>query len=192
MSGNVGNINTINQGAENINTKSGCLVSPLLLTIAIFLIWGSMCCLIWINRRDDARLAVEEEEHFSNRNSSNNGNNGNNDNRQKDIDTFDGFLTDLENRMDTIENRKRLCQQLVDTSPDGEKNSYHTVYHQSYKKMKKLNEKDGSGKDKVVLRDFTPTKSLATNTVQFAYTLNGYNMMLRSMSESSKPLGDVY
>ena len=71
--------------------------------------------------------SVEEEEHFSNRNSSNNGNNGNNDNRQKDIDTFDGFLTDLENRMDTIENRKRLCQQLVDTSPDGEKNSYHTV-----------------------------------------------------------------
>ena len=189
MSGNIGNINTINQGAENMNRKRGCLMTPLLLSIAIFLIWSSMCCLIWINRRDDARLAVEEEEHFSNHNSSNSSNNGN---RQKDIETFDGFLTDLENRMDTIENRKRLCQQLVDTSPDGEKNSYHTVYHQSYKKIKNMNEKDGSGKDKVVLRDFTPTKSLATNTVQFADTLNGYNMMLRSMSESSKPLGDVY
>ena len=174
MSGNV--------EGPNINSRRGCLMTPLLLSIAIFLIWGSVCCLIWINRRDDARLVVEEEEHFS----------GNNGNRQKDIETFDGFLTDLENRMDTIENRKRLCQQLVDTSPAGEKNSYHTVYHQSYKKMKNMNEKDGSGKDKVVLRDFTPTKSLATNTVQFADSLNGYNMMLRSMSESSKPLGDVY
>ena len=30
---------------------------------------------------------------------------------------------------------------LVETSPPGEKNNYHTVYHQSYKKMKDINEK---------------------------------------------------
>ena len=167
------------QGSSYMTSTRGCLVSPLLLAIAIFLIWGSMCCLIWIARREDARLDGKKE-HFNNRN------------RQKDVDTFDGFLTDLENRMDTVENRKRLCQQLVETSPPGEKNNYHTVYHQSYKKMKDINEKNGSGDSKVVLKDFTPTKSLATNTVQLADSVSSYNMMLRSMSESSQPLGNVY
>jgi len=156
---------------------SNCLLTPSLLIFLIVLLWGSMCCLIYIRKtqhKQRTKKAQRREE------------GGGSD---KDPEAF---IMALESKMDSIENRVNKCNETVNTNPSGEDKPLHYLYHDMYQDLSQMvkdpapNPDGTPGKPPPIrLVDFKPSRSLTQNTADFSESLNSFLMMLRVTSEAS-------
>ena len=147
----------------SIERVEKCFCTPPLLVFLIFLLWGSMCCLIYINRNQkvtkkdskkkrDIRKDSEKEKskvepkakEVESKSKEVESKAVEVESKAAEVDVgggsndMDNFINGLETKMDRIETNLIHCRNLVVSNPPGQNKPYHSLYYDMYQDLRKM------------------------------------------------------